>query len=62
MSIKKLNLDPSNVMNRVLEIYGSNWEETDKPAYYREEEKRREEAVSGEIERLKFVEKQIREL
>ena len=37
--MRKLNLDPGDVMNRVEEIYGPDWKEEEIPTYYRNKQK-----------------------
>ena len=45
--MKTLNMNPDNIMSRVLQIYGEDWEEQDLPSYYRKEVKKFKEEQNG---------------
>lgn len=53
-----LNQDPGEIMNRVLEIYGEDWEQKDLPTYYRQEQAERDMRLTEEVEREEFLRKQ----
>ena len=44
--ITKPNLDPEDVMKRVVDIYGLDYLETDIPTYYRIEQAKREQELA----------------